>query len=112
MFYIASKKFPNHARNKLTTKCLLMFLNYTRLRLEYVKDNLGSQIYTINYRFMFVIENLVYQNNRFIIIYSNTIGKSSIQHTTLNQLSITKQTFLNIYHFHQQYQTLTHSINH
>ena len=27
------------------------------------------------------------------------MGQSSIQHTTLNQLNITKQTFLNIYHF-------------
>ena len=44
---------------------------------------------------MFVsLENLVYQNNPFI-----TIGQSSIQHTKLNQLNITKQIFLNIYHF-------------
>ena len=27
------------------------------------------------------------------------MGQSSIQHTTLNQLNITKQIFLNIYHF-------------
>ena len=42
------------------------------------------------------LENLVYQNNPFII---NTIGQSSIQHTTLNRLNITNQIFLNIYHF-------------
>ena len=27
------------------------------------------------------------------------MGQSSIQHTTLNKLNITKQTFLNIHHF-------------
>ena len=32
-------------------------------------------------------------------MYSNTLGQSSIQHATLNQLNITKQTSLNIYHF-------------
>ena len=42
------------------------------------------------------LENLVYQNNPFIVY---TIGQSSIQHATLNQLNITKQIFLNIYHF-------------
>ena len=42
------------------------------------------------------LENLVYQNNPFIVY---TIGQSSIQHATLNQLNITKQTSLNIYHF-------------
>ena len=29
----------------------------------------------------------------------NTVGQSSIQHATLNQLNITKQIFLNIYQF-------------
>ena len=61
---------------------------------------------------MLVLENLAHQNNPFIIIYSSTIGQSSIQHTAINQLSITKQIFLNIYHFHQPYQTLTYSTNH
>ena len=42
------------------------------------------------------LENLVYQNNPFIVY---TIGQSSIQHATLNQLNITKQIFLNIYYF-------------
>ena len=42
------------------------------------------------------LENLVYQNNPFIVY---TIGQSSTQHTTLNQLNITKQIFLNIYYF-------------
>ena len=37
-----------------------------------------------------------YQNNPFITC---TIVQSSIQHSTLNQLNITKQIFLNIYHF-------------
>ena len=32
-------------------------------------------------------------------MYCNTIGQPSIQHTTLNQLNITKQIFLNMYHF-------------
>ena len=32
-------------------------------------------------------------------MYSNTLGQSSIQHATLNQQNITKQTSLNIYHF-------------
>ena len=42
------------------------------------------------------LENLVYQNNPFIIY---TIGQSSMHHITLNQLNITKQIFLHIYHF-------------
>ena len=42
------------------------------------------------------LENLVNQNNPFIIY---PIGQSSIQHATLHQLNITKQIFLNIYHF-------------
>ena len=29
----------------------------------------------------------------------NTVGQSSMQYTTLNQLNLTKQMFLNIYHF-------------
>ena len=32
-------------------------------------------------------------------MYSNTLGQSSIQHATLNQLNITKQIFQNIYIF-------------
>ena len=32
-------------------------------------------------------------------MYSNTIGQSSIQHTTVNQLNVAKQIFLNIDHF-------------
>ena len=39
---------------------------------------------------------MVYQNNPCITC---TIGQSSIQHTTLNQLNITKQIFPNKYHF-------------
>ena len=62
---------------------------------------LGSQIYSIVYKYVCFIrlENLVYQNNPIIIIHSDTIAQLLIQHTTLNQLSITKQIFLNIYHF-------------
>ena len=39
------------------------------------------------------LENLVYQNNPFIIICSHTMGHLSIQHTKLNQVIITKQIF-------------------
>ena len=87
-----------NARNKLTAKCLLTFSHYTRPLLEYgsevyVKYKLGSQIYSLVYKFnvCFIrLENLINQNNPFIIY---TIGQSSIQQTTLNQLNITKQIF-------------------
>ena len=43
------------------------------------------------------MKNLVYQNNPFIIY---TLGQSSIQPATINQLNILKKhLFLNIYHF-------------
>ena len=64
-----------------------------------LKNKLGSQIYSLDYKFNVCfteIENLVYQNNPFIVYAT---GKSSMQHTTLNQLNITKQTFLGIYRF-------------
>ena len=43
------------------------------------------------------LESLLYQINPFIRYTGSTIGQSSIQHTTLNQLNITKQIFLNTY---------------
>ena len=60
-----------------------------------------SQVYFSVYNFNVCftrLENLIYQNNSFIIY---TKGQSSIQHITLNQLNITitKQIFLNIYYF-------------
>ena len=95
------RNFQINARNKLTAKCFLTFSHYTRPHLQYgscvyVKNKLGSQIYSLVYKFICFIrlENLVYQNNPFIIY---TIEQSSIQHTTHNQLNITKQIFLNIY---------------
>ena len=63
------------------------------------KNKVVSQIHSSVYRFnvCFIrLEKLVYKNN-LVIIY--TTWQSSIQYTTLNQLNITKQTFLNIYHF-------------
>ena len=64
-----------------------------------MKNKLGSQIYSLVHKFnvCFIrLENLFYWNNPFIIY---TIGQSLIQHTTVNQLNITKQISLNIYHF-------------
>ena len=88
----------------LTAKSLLTFFHYKRPHLEYgssvyVKNKLGSQIYSLVYKVnvCFIrLENLVYQDNLFIIY---TVGQSSIQHTTLCQLNIEKQIFLNVYHF-------------
>ena len=51
----------------------------------------GSQIYAIVVTLVIIyvcfvrLENLVYQNNLFIIIYSNTIGNH--QHSTYNTQS-------------------------
>ena len=42
-------------------------------------------------------------------MYSNTIGQSSIQHTTLNQLNITKQIFL--IHTHEKIKQCLTNIN-
>ena len=98
------RNFQISAWNKLTAKCLLNILPlYKALswiwQLSLCKK-LGSHIfYSLVYKFnvCFIrLENLVYQNNPFIIY---TTGQSSIQHTTLNQLNITKQIFLNRYHF-------------
>ena len=98
------KNFHINARNKLTAKCLLTFSHCTGPHLEYgshvyVKNKLGSQIYSLVYNVnaSFIrLENLIYQNNPFIIC---TIDQSSIQHLTLNRLNITKPIFLNMYHF-------------
>ena len=54
-----------------------------------------SLVYKFNVYFI-RLENLVYLNNPFIIYI---IGQSSIQHTTFNQLNITKQIILNTYNF-------------
>ena len=54
-----------------------------------------SLVYKFNVYFI-RLENLVYLNNPFIIYI---IGQSSIQHTTFNQLNITKQIILNICNF-------------
>ena len=80
---------------------------YNRPYLEYssqgyAKNKLGSQFFysSLVYKFnvCFIrLENLVCQNNPFIIY---TIGQLSIQRTTFNQPNITKQIFLNIT-FHQ-----------
>ena len=59
------------------------------------KSKVGSQIYSLVYKFnvCFIrLENLVYQNNSFIIY----IRQSSIQHATVNQLNIRRLIFLNI----------------
>ena len=64
-----------------------------------VVKSLGSQIYSLDYKYnvcFIKLENLVYQSNPFIIY---AIGQSSMQHATLNQLNIPKQIFLNIYLF-------------
>ena len=95
------RNFQINPRNKLT---VLTFSHYTRPHLEYggyvyVKNKLGSQIYSLVYKFnvSFIrLENLVYQNNLFI---RYTIGQWTIQHRTPNQLNIGKQRFLNIYYF-------------
>ena len=55
-----------------------------------MKNKLGSQICSLVYKFNVCfkrLENLVYQNNSFIIY---AILQSSIQHTTLNQMNITR----------------------
>ena len=98
------KNFHIDTRNKLTAKCLQTFSHCTGPHLEYgshvyVKNKLGSQIYSLVYKVnaSFIrLENLIYQNNPFIIC---TIDQSSIQHLTLNRLNITKPIFLNMYHF-------------
>ena len=98
------KNFHIDTRNKLTAKCLQTFSHCTGPHLEYgshvyVKNKLGSQIYSLVYKVnaSFIrLENLIYQNNPFIIC---TIDQSSIQHLTLNRLNITKPIFLNVYHF-------------
>ena len=48
------------------------------------------------YNFIIRLENLVCHNNPFIIIYSNTLGQSSIQHS-INWVQTEKQIFLYIY---------------
>ena len=98
------KNFHIDTRNKLTAKCLQTFSHCTGPHLEYgshvyVKNKLGSQIYSLVYKVnaSFIrLENLIYQNNPFIIC---TIDQSSIQHLTLNRLNSTKPIFLNMYHF-------------
>ena len=63
-----------------------------------MKNKLISQIYSLIYKFnvYFIgLENMVYQNDADYIQQRH----SSIQHTTFNQLNITKQIFLNTYHF-------------
>ena len=87
----------------LTAKCLLTFSHYTRPHLEYGsyvygKNKLGSPIYCLVYKFnvCFIrLENLVYQNNPFVIY------TWAIINTTYNTQSTEyyKEIFLNIYHF-------------
>ena len=92
------RNFQISRRSKLTVKCLLPFSHYARShsdygRWVYVKNKVGSHIYSLVYKFnvRFIrLENLVYQNNPCIIY---TIGQSSIQHTTINQLNITWRYF-------------------
>ena len=101
-----SEKFPNQckeqAKSKVSANILLSYkastwtwwlsLREKWIRLSNLCDSLQVYVYFIR------LENLVYQNNPFLI-YSNTIGQSSIQPTTLIQLNITKKIFLNIFHF-------------
>ena len=47
------------------------------------------------YNFIIRLENLVCHNNPFIIIYSNTLGQSSIQHS-INWVQTEKQIFLSL----------------
>ena len=64
-----------------------------------MKNKSGSQIYLLVCKFnvCFIrLENVVYQNNPFIIIQYRPIINTA---WTLNQLNIKKQVFLNIYHF-------------
>ena len=63
-FTYLMRNFQINARNKLTEKCLFLpFSHCTRLHLEYggyvyVKNKLaGSQIYTIVYKVMFVLQD-------------------------------------------------------
>ena len=99
-----SEKFSNQCKEQTNSKMPSnIFLLYKASSwiwwLSCVKNKLGSQIYSLDYKYnvcFIKLENLVYQNNPFIIY---AIGQSSIQHTTLNQLNIPKQVFLNIYHF-------------
>ena len=84
-----ARYFQFNARNKLTAKFLLTFSRYIRPHLAYL-------VHKFNVCFI-RLENPVYLNNPFII---HTIEQSSIQHTTLNQLNITKHIFLYII-FHQ-----------
>ena len=100
---IFREKFTNQCMEQ--TNCKVSSKHYTRPYREYsgyvnVKNKWRSQIfYSLVYKFnvCFIrLENLVYQNKLFII---HTIGQPSVQHTTFSQLNITKQIFLNIYHF-------------
>ena len=101
---IFSEKFPHQCKEQTNSKVPLTFPHCTGPHLEYgshvyVKNKLGSQIYSLVYNVnaSFIrLENLIYQNNPFIIC---TIDQSSIQHLTLNRLNITKPIFLNMYHF-------------
>ena len=66
------RNFQINERSKLIATCLVKLSHYTFV--SFIKMS----------------------ENHFIIY---TIGQSSIQHTILNQLNITKQIFLNIDHF-------------
>ena len=60
------RNFQINARNKLTAKCILTFSHHSKPHLESVKNKLGSQIYSLVYKFnvCFIrLENLDYQNN-------------------------------------------------
>ena len=78
-------KFPNQCKeqnnSKVPSNILPLYKALSWIWWLNVKNKLGSQICLSVYNFMFALQFNVYL------------------HTTLNQLNITKQIFLNIYHF-------------
>ena len=78
-------KFPNQCKeqtnSKVPSNILPLYKALSWIWWLNVKNKLGSQICLSVYNFMFVLQFNV------------------CLHTTLNQLNITKQIFLNIYHF-------------
>ena len=99
---IFSEKFPNQYKkqtnSKVPSNILPLYKASSLLWWLSVKNKECSQTYLVyKFNICFIrLENVVSQKNPFII---HTTGQLSIQCTTLNQLNVTKQIFLNIYHF-------------
>ena len=96
------RNFQIIASNKLTANCLLTCSYYTRPHLEYggwvyVKNILGSQIYSLVYKFN--VFHKIRESGLLESVFCNIYYREIINTTCNTQLNTTKQLFLNIYHF-------------